>query len=337
MSETPHRSVPVLERELAGDAVPPPLDLHRVRTDGARRRRGRWAAAGAGAALTLGAAAVVATTVLPPGGSDGGPDVASEPPRELSALAQRALEEVPGAVQVSSWQVVLPEPDGARGMFTQGDDVPSANLVTGPVDVGLRSYEGVTGYRPGTFPDWLRQGVAQAEKDSVDDPSEGYPVGSTDMGIIVDAGPIGLSCLTPLPQWDEDGGPDRSDGGCSPAMVSGEPGDYGYQWGMGAPGFLKAGRPLQLFEDETYVAGREQSVWIGGTDGTDVASVDLVLTDGSVVPATVSSDDVVPGETMFWATVDGELAQVVTRDADGDVLERHDVQPCDDPVDCEVR
>jgi hypothetical protein len=40
---------------------------------------------------------------------------------------------------------------------------------------------------------------------------------------------------------------------------------------------------------------------------------------------------------MFWGTVAGELAQAVTRDADGKVLEQHAVKPCSDPVSCEVR
>jgi hypothetical protein len=51
----------------------------------------------------------------------------------------------------------------------------------------------------------------------------------------------------------------------------------------------------------------------------------------------VASGTLVPGETMFWGTVVGELAVAVTRDADGDVLERHELKPCSDPVDCEVR
>ena len=63
-------------------------------------------------------------------------------------------------------------------------------------------------------------------------------------------------------------------------------------------------------------------MWIGGTYGTDVASVDLVATDGTTVPATVASGTLVPGHTMFWGSVDGDLAMAVTRDAAGDVLER---------------
>ena len=78
-------------------------------------------------------------------------------------------------------------------------------------------------------------------------------------------------------------------------------------------------------------------MWIGGTYGTDVASVDLVATDGTTVPATVAPGTLVPGNTMFWGSVDGDLAVAVTRDADGNVLEEHVLKPCSSPVECEVR
>lgn len=40
---------------------------------------------------------------------------------------------------------------------------------------------------------------------------------------------------------------------------------------------------------------------------------------------------------MFWAEIPGDLATVVAYDASGAVVENHPVQPCDTPVDCEVR
>ena len=40
---------------------------------------------------------------------------------------------------------------------------------------------------------------------------------------------------------------------------------------------------------------------------------------------------------MFWGPVAGDLAEAVTRDADGNVIEQHRVKSCSDPVDCEVR
>ena len=110
-----------------------------------------------------------------------------------------------------------------------------------------------------------------------------------------------------------------------------------YDWGMGTDDFLQPGEDLELFSTPTYTAGTAQTVWIGGTYGTDVASVDLVTTDGTTVSATVASGTLVPGDTMFWGTVDGDLAEAVTRDAEGHVLEQHRVKSCSTPVDCEVR
>jgi hypothetical protein len=106
---------------------------------------------------------------------------------------------------------------------------------------------------------------------------------------------------------------------------------------MGTDDFLQPGTGLELFQTDTYTSGSPGTVWIGGTDGTDVATVDLVTTDGETVAATVAPGTLVPGETMFWGVVEGELAKAVTRDAAGNVLEDHEVKPCSDPVDCEVR
>ena len=164
------------------------------------------------------------------------------------------------------------------------------------------------------------------------DEQDGYPVGSTDIGVVVDAGPMRLACMRSLPQWG-----DTEATGCFPAMVSGEDGHLEYQWGMGTDDFLEPGKDLELFHTSTYTDGSPRTVWIGGTDGTDVATVDLVATDGTTVSAHVEAGTFVPGDTMFWGTVDGDLAKAVTRDAAGRVLEEHEVKPCSDPVECEVR
>ena len=70
-----------------------------------------------------------------------------------------------------------------------------------------------------------------------------------------------------------------------------------------------------------------------------MASVELVGEDGSTVAATVESGTVSPGNTMGWAHFDGAPAEVVTRDAEGQVLEEHVTQSCEDlgMVDCTVR
>ena len=42
---------------------------------------------------------------------------------------------------------------------------------------------------------------------------------------------------------------------------------------------------------------------------------------------------------MFWGHFDGDLDKVITRDADGQVLEEHVMQSCEDigVADCTVR
>ena len=327
------RTVPELERELR-QAEPDRLtavQLASVRARGRRRRRARLATYAGGAAAVALAAAVVGGQLTGSGGGHADdPGLTAAQPKELTPLAERALAEIPGAVQVSDWQVVIPVPAGAKEDVGLHQSVPADHVEAGPVDIGTRAYEGVTAFKPTTFPAWLHDGVSDWEHAAGEDNS--YPVGSMDMGIIVDTGPEGLACLAPLPEWGAEQGT-----GCSPAMLGGPAGDLVYDWGMGTDDFLQQGEDLELFSTPTYVNGSARTVWIGGTYGTDVASVDLVTTDGTTVPATVAAGTLVPGNTMFWGTVDGELAQAVTRDAEGKVLEKHEVKPCSDPVSCEVR
>jgi hypothetical protein len=329
------RTVDQLERVLrAADSEPlEPARLAEIRTRGRRRRRIRLAgvAVGTAAAVVAASVSVAAVTGTLGDRAQDDPPVAHETPHELSALARRTLAEIPGAVQVSSWQVVIPRPGGARDMYA-AERVPSANVEAGPVAIGARWYTGVTTFRKKDFPAWLYDGVADYEEQVLGD-GEGHPIGSTDIGVIVDAGPMRLACMRPLAHWsDSDPTP-----GCFPAMLSGEDGHLAYQWGMGTDDFLQPGTGLELFQTDTYTSGSPGTVWIGGTDGTDVATVDLVTTDGETVAATVAPGTLVPGETMFWGVVEGELAKAVTRDAAGNVLEDHEVKPCSDPVDCEVR
>ncbi len=49
------------------------------------------------------------------------------------------------------------------------------------------------------------------------------------------------------------------------------------------------------------------------------------------------SGTVSSGDTIMWADVRGELARVTAYDAAGEVVENHELKPCSDPVDCEVR
>jgi hypothetical protein len=321
------RTVAELERTLrtADPESLQPAGLADIRARGRRRRQGRMAAVAAGTAAAV-VVVAVGFTASSGGAGERADDVqvAQQPHTQLSPLARRALAEIPGAVQVSSWQVVIPLPAGAGADELGVDGVPKYDVKSGPVDIGTRWYTGVTTFRPKDFPAWLYDGVADYEQHVLGD-AHSYPVGSTDVGVIVDAGPLRLACTSA----------ERHP--CAPAMLSGDDADLVYQWGMGTDDFLLPGSDLELFHTPTYTTGAPGTVWIGGADGTDVASVDLVTTDGRTVPAHVEAGSLVPGDTMFWGTVDGDLAMAVTRDADGNVLERHVLTPCDSPTDCEVR
>jgi hypothetical protein len=324
------RTVAELERSLQGSEpeLLQPATLSEIRSRGTRRRRTRLALTAGGTAAVVALAALVGTGVAGGDAGRGRQHVADRPqqPKQLSELARRALAEVPGARQVSSWQVVIPAGAARPADAFPLDEVSPEPLTVAPVDIGTRWYTGVTSFRKQDFPAWLWQGTQDYERHVLGD-DEGYPVGSTDDGVIVDGGPLRLACVTAKSAGDP----------CYPAMLSGPDGDLSYEWGMGTDDFLQPGEGLELFHTASYTSGAPTTVWIGGTDGTDVASVDLVTTDGTTVSAHVESGTFVPGDTMFWGTVDGELALAVTRDADGKVLERHQVKPCRTPVACEVR
>jgi hypothetical protein len=328
MNET--RTIQQLERGLHGSehTLDAPV-LADIRARGRSRRRQRLGAYAGAAAASVVAAGLLVGVVTDDGtdGRDRSPVATRPTPTELSPLAKRVLREIPGAVQVSPWQVVIPGPDRSHDFGNQ--EVPPDLIDAGPVDIGATHYVGVTSYRPRAFPAWLYDGVQDVERNELAD-EEGYPVGSTDMGIIVDAGPLDLACMQSLPEWGESGG-------CFAAMLGQVNGSRTYAWGMGTDDFLQDGEELELFSTEDYSTGAERTVWIGGADGTEVASVTLVTTDGTEVKATVAAGTLVPGETMFWGTVGGELAQAITRSADGEVLERHELKPCSGGADCEVR
>lgn len=331
------RTIDQLEHDLRGHDTPHAagIDIATIRTLGTRRRRARGLLAGGGVVAAVAVLGLVVGTLT---GGDGRateePGFAVEPtatPTELSPLAERVLAEVPGAVRVSEWQVLIPAP--AQRPTDMRQPVPPDLISGGPVDIGTRRYTGVTTYKRNQFPAWLFDGVERIETE-LGSEEEGYPVGSTEMGIIVDAGPLDLACIMPLPEWGDSG---ELGDGCLPAMLGMVGGSRTYEWGMGTEDFLQEGQPLELFSTDDYSDGTPRTVWIGGTDGTDVASVELVGVDGTRVEGTVAAGTLVPGETMFWGTVTGELALAVTRDAEGDVLERHELKPCNSPVECEVR
>ncbi|MDP3894732.1 hypothetical protein, partial [Nocardioides sp.] len=150
--------------------------------------------------------------------------------------------------------------------------------------------------------------------------------------VVVDVGELELACMAAW-DWEKEV---TKDGACSPAVIGRMDGTPYYLWGMGTERFLEEGSPMELFSQENFVTGRASTVWIGGLHGADVARVELT-SDEEATDAVVAAGTLVPGESMFWADVSGELERVVAYDADGAVIEDHRLRPCSDPVDCEVR
>jgi hypothetical protein len=345
-----------LERTLkTADQQPlQPATLTAIRTQGRRRRRVRATAtlAGVVAATLVASVSVAALTGGETSRRDRDADV-TEPspswsPETLTPLARRALAEIPGAVQISSTRVSIPEPPGVTS-WAGGPPVLKQFVASGPFDIGgAHAYQGVTMYDDGQFPAWLEQGAKEwDERDGRRDDGPGSVIGSISSGVVVDHGRQQIACIHQAPDGEGinmiDGvvvsqptEPDL-DKPCMVSIVRPHGSDIVREWTIAAPDFLAAGAGVQLYRDRSSAKGDPVSLWVGGTDGTDVASVDLELADGQTVEATIASGTLVPGETVFWATVPGELVRAITRDADGEVLEDHPLRDCSGPVDCEVR
>lgn len=309
-------------------------DLGTIRAAGTRRRRGRTGALIAAGGLALAAVVGVGLGLAgdgPGSGADRETTVYSPPeaPDQLSDLAARVLDEVPGAIQVSAGQVVIPGPDIGQRMDVKVD----ADLLAGaPVPLEAHTYTGVTAYPAKAFPAWLYDEVLRIEQEELGD-EDGYPVGSTEMGILVETGNAELACMRPRASDGENMPGDR----CFPTLVSEADGARTFQWGMGSDDFLEPGAEMELFTSDDYSAGSPSTVWIGGLDGTAVERVVFDLADGSTVDASVLPGTLVPGDTMFWANVEGEPTMVTAYDADGGVIDDHKISACSGGVDCEVR
>lgn len=311
-------------------------DLAAIRRQGTRRRRGRISAMVAGSALAV--AGVTGVGVGLAGSSDPRSDddrqttvyTPPDAPEELSELAQRVLREVPGAVQVSKGQVVIPGPGGGQ---QHDQKVGADSFAAGPIDLAAHTYSGVTAYGPRHFPAWLYDEVQRIEQEELGSEEEGYPVGSTEMGILVESGDAQLVCMRRSLGGNEDMPGDT----CHPALVSSVGGQTYYRWGMGTDDFLEPGQEMELFTSDDYSSGAPSTVWIGGLDGTDVTRVVLDLADGTTMEAEVLAGTLVPGDTMFFANVPGELLKVTAYDSDGVVVDDHAIESCSGGVDCEVR
>jgi hypothetical protein len=302
--------------------------LAAIRRRGRRRRSVRRVLTGAGSIAAVGVVGLTLALTGTAGGDRGtdSPPVASDPPprspQKLSPLAERALAEVPGAVQVSAWQVVLPAPDATSDYWVDERST-DTEVVGDTVPLG-KSYQGVTMFPAEAWPGWLYQGTLDFEQSQKDEDG-GYPVGSTDTGILVEVGAAELACVA------TEGRP------CAPAMMTRTAdGQLHYEWGMGTDDFLTPGSDMEVFLDEDYSDGAAGTIAIAGRPGTDVAHVEFVTTLGEVVEGRVSTT-LVEGASMMFAPVPGELAKVVAYDGAGEVVEDHPLKECDTPVECEVR
>ncbi len=322
-------SITELERELhTGEReVLEPRTLAAIRRRGGRRRTTRRALTAVSSAGLLAVVGLtLAITSTGDDRSDGDTAVADDPreqetPQELSPLAERALREIPGAVQVSHWQVVLPAPD-ARSRYWSGEN--RRQVVGDTVPLDAKSYQGVTMFPERAWPEWLYQGTLDFEQ-SLKDEDGGYPVGSMDNGILVETGEAELACTS------------FEGGACTPAkMTRTADGELHFEWSMGTDDFLTPGSDMEVFLSDDYSTGSPGELAFAGLPGTDVARAEFVTTTGEVVEGQVTTT-LVEDASMMAARVPGRLAKVVAYAADGEVIEDHSLAPCDTPVECEVR
>lgn len=323
------RSIRDLEQLLAGEepsGIGPDLDL--IHRRGRMRRRARVGAA-AGSALAL--SAVLGVTLASLGGGvdsveDPTTAAAAQPGDDLGQLAQRALAEIPGARKISATRVLIPGP----GQPEMGS-IEDFSMRGTPVALPEVSYGGVTLYRSADFPNWLYDGTDAAEK-AAGESDGSHQVGTYDLtGVVVDRGERYLGCVRPSPRSAAPGIV------CAPAMVTKIGHDWYYDWGMGTEDFLQAGEDMEVFTSDSTIDGADGTLAIAGIDGVEVARAEMVAVDGTRTDGVVLAGTLVPGDTMIYGEVPGELARVIAYDADGNVIEDHELRDCDSPVDCEVR
>lgn len=330
-----------LERELRApdrDVTGGP-DLALIRRQGRSRRRRRTALAATGgllAAVVLLGTAITLVELRDEGGRETAPasvTLQADPvPKTMHPLAERALKEIPGAVKVSATQVVIPGPGTPeeRAVDPIGENG-RPPLVGTPVPLPGHLYSGVTGFPASAFPAWLHEGVAAYEETVLAHDDGSFPVGSTDIGILVDTGVGQLGCT----EWPASERHDNAN--CWPALMA-QVGEKRYlRASLGTEEFLTPGAAMEVFLSDDYSTGRRTTLAIAGLDGTDVARVEFVPTAGAPVAGTVRSGSITEGDSLFYANVPGELQRVIAYDDAGRVIDNHEVVPCDGAEDCEVR
>ncbi|MPZ61929.1 MAG: hypothetical protein GEU93_11675 [Propionibacteriales bacterium] len=104
----------------------------------------------------------------------------------------------------------------------------------------------------------------------------------------------------------------------------------------GSPSFRKPGAEMEAFIWPTFV-GNQPGIWVfGGMDGTAATRVELTLADGSTAEAEVYHD-IAPGDTIWTATLVRPVVTATAYNQGGEVLEKHEFEPCGGGVDCELR
>jgi hypothetical protein len=300
------RTIDELEHELhRDDTHHPGPELVAIRSAGMHRRHLSAMASGAGVLASLVVLVLVLSGTLGPGGRALDPRPAGHP-HELSALAKRALAEIPGAVQVSDWQVVLPAPQSDRELASR---VGHRDRVVVQVPLGGSTYAGVADYPTSAFPAWLSAGAGPAS------------------GVLVESGAAHLACVAERRNFPT----------CSPALLADVRGTLYYESGMAFADFTRPGSGMGVFTFDDYSSGVAGQLVIAGLHGTDVASVEMVTTTGGTVGGHVESGTVVAGQTVLWGRVHGTVDRVIAYDAAGDVIEDHRVRACDESPRCEVR
>jgi hypothetical protein len=291
----------------AGDAagVFEPVDVAVIRAKGLRRRRTQRGLAAGAAAASVGAV-LAGLSALGGGGVGHAAPRYVDTPQEhpLTSVQRKALNQVKGAYPVDG-VVVVPAP--------VKPDTPIRGFapVTPPSRVEPLGFNGFTtkGFlnTSATYPKFLQDGL----------PSD---------GLVADNGPAWLAC------------PRTSVADCQVSVLVGSP-DKGWYLlkRLGDGRFLQPGADMEVFLNRVYLDHEARQSVIGGFDGTAAFRVGLTLADGSTVGATIDSNNVSPGDTLFWGVVDQPVTKVTAYDAAGNVVLEHTVRSCADGMDCAVR
>lgn len=248
--------------------------------------------------LTMAAAAVATMAVMLGSAiisSDGGLRTRISPPDLpaplVTARALYALETLPHAYQAGD-SVIVPTAE-------------DANLDW----VGALSSDRIVGHPVPTY----AHGLASYADFPTSTEAPGW-IGELRHGdrVFADVGPLWLACTT----W-----PGQDD--CSASLLMRNQGDfYMYRSGVGPAHFLDDEAPMEILTFSSIEWGQPRRLLVGGLGGTDTEDVSLVLEDGSLVPARVSVDEVIAGETMWWTTVSLPVESVTAYDSFGDVVSR---------------